>query len=87
MYRYWSWNGLFYSTVQLKRCFKQSHLLSLNIQTLLLKDIYCALDFCTGGTIINEEQVKESLKNGVGKAAVIRAKIEYDNTNKGIGCN
>lgn len=42
------------------------------------EEIYCPVDFPTGGTIINEEQVKESLKNGTGKAALIRATIEYN---------
>ena len=41
-------------------------------------EIYCPIDFPTGGTIINEEAVKESLKNGSGKAAIIRATIDYD---------
>lgn len=45
------------------------------------EDIYCPIDFATGGIIINESQVKESLKNGNGKAAAIRAKIEYDSKN------
>lgn len=42
------------------------------------EDIYCPIDFPTGGTIINENEVKESLKNGCGKAALIRASIDYD---------
>lgn len=42
------------------------------------EEIYCPIDFPTGGTIVNEQEVKESLKNGTGKAAIIRAKIEYD---------
>lgn len=42
------------------------------------EEIYCPIDFATGGIIINEEEVKESLKNGNGKAACVRAKIEYD---------
>jgi DNA gyrase subunit A len=42
------------------------------------EDIYCPIDFPTGGTIINEAAVKESLKNGTGKAALVRATIEYD---------
>lgn len=43
------------------------------------EDIYCPIDFATGATIINEDQVKESLKYGHGKAAVMRASIQYDN--------
>lgn len=42
------------------------------------EEIYCPIDFPTGGTIINEKDVKESLKNGNGKAALIRASIDYD---------
>jgi len=42
------------------------------------EEIYCPIDFPTGGTIINEKEVKESLKNGTGKAALIRASIDYD---------
>ena len=32
-------------------------------------EIYCPIDFPTGGTIINENEVKESLQKGTGKAA------------------
>lgn len=42
------------------------------------EEIYCPIDFPTGGTIINEAEVKESLKNGTGKAALVRATVEYD---------
>jgi len=42
------------------------------------EDIYCPIDFPTGGIIINENQVKESLRNGHGPAAIIRANVEYD---------
>jgi DNA gyrase subunit A len=41
------------------------------------EEIFCYPDFATGGTIINKDEVKESLKNGQGKACVIRAKITY----------
>lgn len=41
-------------------------------------EIYCPIDFPTGGTIINEEEVKESLKNGTGRAALVRASLDYD---------
>lgn len=41
-------------------------------------EIYCAPDFCTGATILNADVVKESLKNGHGKAAIIRSNVEYD---------
>ena len=39
--------------------------------------IYCAPDFATGGTIVNAQETKESIKNGSGKACRIRAKLEY----------
>lgn len=42
------------------------------------EEIYCPIDFPTGGTIINEDSVKESLKNGKGKSAIIRSTIDYD---------
>lgn len=42
------------------------------------EDIYCEPDFCTGGTILNGDMVKESLRNGTGKAIILRSKIEYD---------
>lgn len=41
-------------------------------------EIYCAPDFCTGATILNANEVKESLKNGRGKSAIIRGTIEYN---------
>ena len=42
------------------------------------EEIYCAPDFCTGATILNADQVKESHKNGFGKAAIIRSTITYN---------
>lgn len=54
------------------------------METLLLnpnasfEEIYCPVDFATGGYLINEDEVKESLKNGTGKACKIRAKIDYE---------
>ena len=44
-------------------------------------EIYCAPDFATGATIINGEEIKESIKNGTGPAIKIRAKIEIDYEN------
>ena len=43
------------------------------------EDIYCAPDFSTGGILLNEEEVKESLKNGNGKSCKLRSVISYDN--------
>lgn len=42
------------------------------------EEIYCAPDFPMGGTIINGAEVKESMKNGFGKAVKIRSKIDYN---------
>lgn len=42
------------------------------------KDIYCPPDFATGATIINADEVEESLKTGHGKACKLRSTIEYD---------
>ena len=44
-------------------------------------EIYCAPDFATGATVINGDEVKESIKNGTGPAIKIRAKIENDYEN------
>lgn len=41
-------------------------------------EIYCPVDFATGGIIINESEVKESLKEGKGKSIRIRANVEFD---------
>lgn len=43
-------------------------------------EIYCAPDFATGGTILNGEEVKESLRNGLGKSIRLRAKLEYSSS-------
>lgn len=45
-------------------------------------EIYCAPDFATGGTILNADEVKESLRTGNGKSAIIRGSVEYDDTNR-----
>ena len=55
------------------------------LETLLLNpdcsfdDIYCPPDFCTGGILLNEEEVKESLRNGRGNACKLRSVVEFDN--------
>lgn len=41
-------------------------------------DIYCAPDFSTGAILLNEKEVKDSLKNGTGFACKLRSVIEYD---------
>ena len=54
------------------------------LETLLLNpdcsfdEIYCPPDFATGAYLINEEEVKESLKNGTGSSCKLRAKMEFD---------
>ena len=40
--------------------------------------VLCLPDFPTGGFILNEKAVKESLKNGTGTACRVRAKIEWN---------
>ena len=42
------------------------------------EEIYCAPDFCTGGTILNSDKVKEFLKNGCGGAIILRSNVTYD---------
>lgn len=41
-------------------------------------EIYCAPDFATGAILLNENEVKESLKNGTGFACKLRSVIEFD---------
>lgn len=45
-------------------------------------DIYCAPDFATGAILLNESEVKESLKNGTGFACKLRSVIDYDTKEK-----
>lgn len=45
-------------------------------------DIYCAPDFPTGAVLLNEEEVKDSLKDGYGKACKLRAVIDYESKDK-----
>lgn len=42
------------------------------------EDIYCPPDFATGAILLNESEVKESLKQGFGKSCKLRSVIEYD---------
>lgn len=42
------------------------------------EEIYCPPDFCTGATILNANEVKESHRIGCGKAAIIRSTITFD---------
>ena len=79
-------NGSFGIAVGLASSIPQFNLKEVNDAMIaLLKDpnidenkIICLPDFATGGTIINKNEVVESLKKGTGKAAIIQAKIDYD---------
>jgi len=42
------------------------------------EEIYCPPDFATGALLINEPQVKESLRKGTGSACKLRAVSHYD---------
>ena len=42
------------------------------------EEIYCAPDFATGGILVNESAVKESMRNGTGSACKLRSVIDYD---------
>lgn len=42
------------------------------------EELYCAPDFATGALLLNENEVKDSLKNGNGSACKLRSVIEYD---------
>lgn len=42
------------------------------------EELYCPIDFATGGTVVNEAEVKDSLRTGNGKSARVRATIDYD---------
>lgn len=42
------------------------------------EEIYCAPDFATGAILYNEEEVKESMKNGTGCACKLRSLVDFD---------
>lgn len=46
------------------------------------EEIVCMPDFPTGAVLLNAEEVKESMKNGYGRACRMRAVVEYDRPNK-----
>lgn len=46
------------------------------------EEIYCAPDFATGAILLNEDEVKESMKNGQGKACKLRSVIEFEPTER-----
>lgn len=41
-------------------------------------EIYCAPDFATGAMLLNANEVKESLRNGNGKACKLRSVVEFE---------
>ena len=45
-------------------------------------EIYCVPDFATGAILLNANEVKESHKNGRGKACKLRAVIEWDSSER-----
>ena len=42
------------------------------------EEIYCAPDFATGAVLYNEDEVKQSMKNGTGFACKLRSVVDYD---------
>ena len=42
------------------------------------EEIYCAPDFATGALLLNESEIKDSLKNGQGAACKLRSVVEWD---------
>lgn len=42
------------------------------------EEIYCAPDFATGAILYNEEDVKNSMRNGYGYACKLRSVVEFD---------
>ena len=42
------------------------------------EDIYCCPDFATGALLLNENEVKESLKFGKGKSCKLRSVVKFD---------
>ena len=42
------------------------------------EDIYIAPDFATGAVLLNEDEVKESMKKGTGFACKLRSVVDYD---------
>lgn len=45
-------------------------------------EIYCAPDFATGAVLLNEDEVKESLKNGTGPACKLRSIVSFDSSER-----
>lgn len=47
-------------------------------------EIYVVPDFATGAYLINAEEVKESHRNGQGRACKLRSKIEFDSNERAL---
>ena len=50
----------------------------LNNPECTFEEIYCAPDFATGGLLLNESEVKESMKKGTGAACKLRSVVDYN---------
>lgn len=46
------------------------------------EEIYCAPDFATGAILLNEDEVKESLRKGEGSACKLRSVVSFDNSER-----
>lgn len=46
------------------------------------EDIYCAPDFATGAILYNENEVKDSLKNGTGFACKLRSVVDFNSSER-----
>lgn len=79
-------NGTMGISVGLASSIPQFNLKEVNkaLETLLLNpdatfdEIYCAPDFATGAILLNEKEVKESLRTGQGFACKLRSVVEWD---------
>ena len=83
-------NGTFGLGVGASSSIPQFNLKELNhaLEILLLNpnasfdEIYCAPDFATGAILLNENEIKESLKNGQGAACKLRSVVEWDSKDR-----
>ena len=83
-------NGTMGISVGIASSIPQFNLKEVNkaLETLLLnpeasfEEIYCAPDFATGAILLNEKEVKESLRTGQGSACKLRAVVEWDSKEK-----
>ena len=48
------------------------------------EDIYCAPDFATGAVLLNEKEVKASLKAGYGASCKLRSVIEFNKADRSL---